>query len=655
MKWNTKLWKIWNIVCTSFMIGVAVCCCVVSGQVNLNQLYENGAVYEFFVGQGCYVDAPDGYMQFEEFDGEVSWRKVRFEISEWSGTTDVFTLYCVNEQEQVIYNADVLLQDGENEIVLPEDILPYSRLSFVSKDKSPYTMYMVNMAFYENSMGLPWRRGMAAGGVCAIFFAFVYGKLIWNRKRGISDWALSMIEKYDSVAMNILPKREMKHVSTIRIMALMLLYTIMLVMEAVGDYGNDGYNYLMIISAGIILLIARLSFHQGEKIAPPSFGKEMIPWVWMWLVACASDVIIYKNFHYTGWFMFLVMSLLFYAWKSMENPRELLEDIRKSLVIYYIPVVIFCVLFRPLMEGVRYPGVCINPITFGIYLSVTMLAYMSLLMEDLQNRFQKRDVGCIIACVSALYFTWESQSIGPLAVIALTGLFYVYHLLKIRVDLKRLSLAVVCALVLSLPTVGILKVAISTVPYVLKTQIVFDKDFYLSKESLEDVSADEFLTAILPESKVLAEGMEVTSEETGSRITNKLSHLTNIDYFTSGRTLYQRVHLRLINIWGHESSPFFYERTHQPHNGLVAMLYRYGIFMVAPYVLFLVVYILKTWRIMKTDEKDGLHWFLFTMTWSVLALTMYDNVEQPFRWISWVIFYVCFGYPATEKIKGGTE
>ena len=58
---------------------------------------------------------------------------------------------------------------------------------------------------------------------------------------------------------------------------------------------------------------------------------------------------------------------------------------------------------------------------------------------------------------------------------------------------------------------------------------------------------------------------------------------------------------------------------------------------------------------MKTDEKDGLHWFLFTMTWSVLALTMYDNVEQPFRWISWVIFYVCFGYPAAEKIKGGTE
>ena len=67
---------------------------------------------------------------------------------------------------------------------------------------------------------------------------------------------------------------------------------------------------------------------------------------------------------------------------------------------------------------------------------------------------------------------------------------------------------------------------------------------------------------------------------------------------------------------------------------------------------FFVTAVQKFWKKRESAEL----WFLFVISWCVGIMMMCDNVEQPFRWVCWVVYFVGMGYFFSERsIENGLE
>ena len=90
-----------------------------------------------------------------------------------------------------------------------------------------------------------------------------------------------------------------------------------------------------------------------------------------------------------------------------------------------------------------------------------------------------------------------------------------------------------------------------------------------------------------------------------------------------------------------------------PHNGYIAMMYRYGIFAAVPYVLMVLWnlwyacrYFRRHWR------RNGYAFFVLADMMSCFLLLLVENLELPFGWVCWYGMYIVMGvYFDDEKSR----
>lgn len=423
-----------------------------------------------------------------------------------------------------------------------------------------------------------------------------------------------------------------------------ILFTMFVVMIVVDDTAyynkNIGYNYLLMFCIIQLFLIA--IFMMEKPFNCLRWGSGMVLcWFVLCIMICLSDFVVHKRFQYTGYVMLLVMGLLFFAWGNMERPAEFVRDIICAVRMTFLPAYLFCMLFRPMISELRYSGICTNPIPFAIYLNIVILSFCASLLEKQQKREKRSFYGMfidIIAILAATYMEWKTQSI--FSIIVLVAIFSAFFIQGIWVDIHFRNKKFICILLmmvcLSYPVLAISDWGLHNICAKYGVQLIFKNDFYKNETEKYRLPGTQTVYA---------------SALFDSRVVDKLINFRNMDDLTSGRTQFYRLYIQKMNLWGHSDRATLFGNKSYAHNAILIIAYRYGVFAAIPYVMLMAFFLISAGRHLWRNSMSMEAWFLFAVSWSVGFTMMCDNLEQPFRWISWPVYYIGMGYFFTVNGK----
>lgn len=641
------------VICIVLFIGIlfstAGTAMIYSGSFNLNNFYDVGEVYDvleysrnsdgvnldYSGTDNLYTITENGAAKIFSLDQmQRNWRYIYMEISDISAVKLYVKLNYYDNSGNLIYQKPGEFKEGLN--LLDSDGAVYSMLSIQFFDQKGATFSIDKVQFRETiqtaSKGelLCWWLGLFAAFLLTALLIYK----IYNLQRKYIKWDwYRMVDGLQGLYLKIgriapIPFSEStgKNRGLIRSILFSVIFLYMQISYVTGRYeSNQYYRYQMLICSAILIIIA-LSCKEKKLVRLNWRNRLVGAWITLWIIAVISDLLVDKRYAYTGYQMIFVVGFLFFMWGNMEYREQLVWDFIRAIEWTFLINVVFCYLFRPATADVRYCGGYYNPNMFGIFLLFVLVALIGKLEWCIQENRAKRKrlflVGELAVAASLLWITQSTTEIGIAAIV--TGIYGLYHILFRR---HRQSVALVlCMFLVFAGSYGLSTWGIYNIPQKVDHEIHFEKDVYLAT-----VSEDIFTM------QVQAAGMEE------NRIITKLQS-TSLESFTSGRSAYWKGYLRKMNLWGHENKAYLWGDNRLPHNGMIAIMYRYGIIAGVPYAVMLIYNLSYGIRSCKREENHNCSCYLLLVTVSGILLILDENMEIPFAWLCWFSMYLMMGY-----------
>lgn len=643
-----------------FSASVATMC--ISEKFNLNKFYDVGDICEVLYSN-LLVSGTDWVYDANEWRSEISsenaafsfglmqpdceWKYMKVQLGNMNVPEVKWHFYFYNSAYEVTGEQEVILTDGENLYELDAGKFSFVNITAEGQTGTKFCLERVN--FYENEpvfeMGKYIAYMMLFLGIYFIV-VFLLWKIFSKKISGINVYApVCLLEdcyiEIGKVLHKIMPftfSMPENILSRIRTILWLCMFIFMTVIDDTSNYKKVGYNYLLIVCSFILLLLA--AFMMKKPLRRLYWKNKMVLcWFILWIMASVSDLFVYKDFHYTGYIMIFVIGFFAFVWGNMKHRTQVIWEMINAIRLSFLLACVFCVLFRPLIDGIRYSGINNNPIPFAIYLNMVIISFCASLLKRQKIKVKYyiwKEIVDIAAILAALYMEWRTQSTFSIILLPLVLLaFFVKSIhFDIRFKNRKFAGCLLLIVLLAFPVFLSVDWSLRNVAVKYGTQIIFDNDLF------KDVAQNYYLPGT---QVVYASGTEK------SRIAEKLGSSKNLDQLTSGRTQYYKVYLRNMNLLGHSGSAYFYGAKHQAHNALIMIAYRYGVFVVIPYFMLMVYFFASAVKALWKNQEKIAFWFLFVISWCVGIMMMCDNVEQPFRWICWVVYFVGMGYFFSER------
>lgn len=378
------------------------------------------------------------------------------------------------------------------------------------------------------------------------------------------------------------------------------------------------YKYCILFSCVIFLLLTLLSL-EGKDQKKVYTGRLANIWIVFWAMTCVSDFFAFKFYKFTGWVMLLVMGIFFYWWRQMEKPEKIWREAVNALRYLFYPMAVFCVLYRPKTGGVMYNGFCRNSHEFAVY---ALLMWALFILHLIWNMQKKASVffdgaGAVI-CFYYLLAAGDYYCI-ILALAYIAGMILFNRKKIIRRKIAMYFLAAMAAILLGTGMHALTRF----LPVLLKEQVVYEDE---RKETNKD-------------GEILRQ-LKMADQETYGDV--KKQNFKDI-------VLVWKAYGRKLNIQGNtEKSLSVWGGRENCRNGILEMMFRYGIFIFIPYVL-LMFYGAKSVVISLRKENVSFErQWEFVVVLGFILLNMLESVEIPFGSVPWVMFYLFLGYTALE-------
>lgn len=431
-----------------------------------------------------------------------------------------------------------------------------------------------------------------------------------------------------------------------RIAILLFLFLYMQIMSISNRYMNvNFFKYHMYVA--VIALIFLSIFSLEKPLCKLNWNNRFVKlWFTFWILAVISEFIVPKRYAYQGIIMIFVMAFFFFVWNNMENREEIVMNFQKALELWFWINVPLCYLFRPFEETMRYTGMSKNPNIWAMYLVFVLAAFLNEAESSFRTNNGKKKIRgiCSLAAVGmGLDFIIKTgSSSGLIPAVLIIGLWGIRQLWWLR-SFSRKWLKVCCL------TVGLFVVISGSRinDWGLKTIANHTGSSIGSEEEEEFGSLENFRCHPFTLKAEASDGLK------DNRVINKLFKSTSLEEFTTGRNLFWIGYLRETNLWGHEFAPLLWGAKRSAHNGVIAILYRYGILAVLPYIL-LIGYYMKYSLVYKRQSAKGtdISYFIKAISISVFILLMMENVEFPFYYHSWYAFYLVMGMYFGNEVLG---
>ncbi|MBO5372844.1 MAG: hypothetical protein J6A75_08995 [Lachnospiraceae bacterium] len=632
-------------ILTGFLFAFAFACMVISGTGSLEKFYGGGEVYDVrrnFLKQNWNTD-----MLYDEMEmawkvekdyaikhTEVSlgkWEYVYMSLARVNQESFDATIVCYDMNSNVVYSEPVNLKEGHNLLTIPG--AEYNRMDICVENQAGLTFDIEKLQFRKTP---PFFSMKPFVGMFFAFFAafmFVTGLLYGIFKKRIHkiSWYV-WIDRLQSIFVYVGNSGEIlaeKYSKQSRSRFRTILFTILILGMQVAyilRWNKKYFQYVALFFIIIMLLIALLCWEKPLKHLNWKNGL-VLSWSVVWILSIISDFILKKRYGCLGYCMLFGMGFVFFMWGNMKHREELLLNFFRGIEWNFLIITLYCYLFRPWLPGYRYSGYNTGPNGFAMYILFVLMAILAQMQFSVKNKsLLKNDILRVVALGMCVCFMWKTQSVTSLMLAVLVALIYSF---KAWINRKNIGiLGIVLYLGLFVVGFSVNDFGVYHVSRALNLEIKYDNDFYV-----DTVTDHPFM-------------INVKAAEPGNdnRILYKLRTSTSLDELTTGRTKYWKAYLRDMNLWGHKNNPYFYGKRQAAHNGILAMMHRYGIFTAVPYVLMLIynVYFACGYFIRHWKEKKYA-FFVFTSMLVTGGILMVENLETPFVLLSWYGLYFVMG------------
>lgn len=631
------------------------------GTFHLERFYDVGEVYDIprndLTQNGNDTMVYDAAIQAWRATGECAvktfvassgkWRYIDMPLSRVDGGSLDASILCYDPENVLLYQMETVLLEGQNLLSLPD--VKYSRFDIVLLNQEGVSFSIDRIQLREQPPSFSKSRFVLAfflllaafflvTGILSVCYQKAFGPLPWYTLAYLLQSGFLYVGRMGRLCVGGFSAKTKARVRSGLFCVLFLLVQAAFVL---GYYGsNDWYRYLALGYVLIIVVIALFCW-EGALSYQNWNNKLVASWLWLWILSMISDFMVEKKYPYTGYIMVFAFGFLFFMWGNMKRKEQMLADFLRGIRWSFWPNAAFCLLFRPYLPGYRYLGAAFRPGYFAMYLLFAWLAFLVDVDFSFKDKASlRKDLLDIFALGMCGLLLWRTQSISSMLPAALAALIVCFRLFRKRKRARFLGFA----LYLFVFAAGYAAngYGIYVVPRLVDAEIKFDNDFYQ-----ETVTEHPFLMTV-----------QAAEEGDENRIWHKIKTSASLEALTSGRTLYWKAYLREINLWGHKNNARFLGEARLPHNALIAIMYRYGIFAAAPYLLLLLYSCLYACSYFRKRWRNNKYAFFFLANLPCCGmLLLLENIDRPFSWIGWFCLYVPMGafFEGVEEETAGTQ
>ncbi len=383
---------------------------------------------------------------------------------------------------------------------------------------------------------------------------------------------------------------------------------------------GQAHRYYMLSLSLIFLMIAVLSWER--PLCYRNWKNPLcLAWIWLWLGTLLSDVFVVSDYKWHGIPMLLAGGILIFIWNNGKNPKKLIHEMLWALELDFGLAVVICMIFRTKKLAVRYNGIFPDAQQFSMYAAL-MLAVFLVEMGNLpgQKNLFKKSIWPVTGAVLSLFFLQRAGSrSGYAAAGVLLSIFIIWNIYHRKNWLSQWKILIACgckAGIIAVLCVCIVHVSTKFLPGTLGTEWNFEQEYLVSSLEPEQMAEFDMLEP------GLMEGVHSVKET---------------DY-----GMYWKNYIRRLGLTGSNQEMKLRREPIPSNNTYIQMMYRYGIFILIPFLVLQISLIGNGIQQIKKGTREELWVF---MTGAVLLCFCFvTDADVPAGHPLWFCYYIGMGY-----------
>lgn len=636
-QWKKKYLKLYIWLTFGILVSIAAGMMKTGGSVHIGEFFQQGKVYEFSPEtlrkstSSCYYDdytdafvilTESGRKTFPTIKVNQSWSYISMNIDAMNQpSAEIIFAYYDKEDHKLEQQLDTVV-NGENliPILYPEK---FQRLKIFIKNQPGLSFKIQSMQLKESDLGFSNSIFIKTFLiVLALYLAATLLFMGWKRL----DWYLpvellqySYILFGDYWGSRLAGKLSRHERNRLRTELFFFLFLYNMIFQTLGLYlKSSHYKYGILVNVLTLLLIGLFSWEKPLQYLKWN-GILPITWFLLWTGVCISDFVVNKSFRWVGVAFLIGGGFFFFLWNQMEQPKQMRNDMIRGLEWTFPVVLLYCMIFRLRIDGIFYNGFYGEHRDMALYSLIMWIVFLSEIFYYLiySKAKQKGKWLILYSCGSALsgYLLWQTHVRGCLMAggAALLLFFYMLFRQKRKYEKKRVIIAAGCCVAVVLT----FHFSTAKLPDLWNTNLIYPRERF----EINDLVVDK----------------EVWLTKADPEVVSHIRTVTEVH-----KKAIWKNYLRKLNLFGNTDRLIVYEKETMAYNGLIEMAYRYGIFILIPYVGMLLLCLYRAIR------EGGYLMLATVLSFDIVLLT--QNIEQPFAHPMWIVFYLGMGIWFTQPL-----
>lgn len=639
-------------LCAGIIFSLSVSAMWVSGKWNPDCFWDVGQVYDCWYPEkntdwkGTVVDEDGNFQITADIahhsvnvgNPECEWKYLLVDIENMSSENMVWNIK-LTDNGSVISEQDMVLYGGVNCFELEQVGVEGLIIGISGHNGNSFSIS--KMQLYERFPDYSLKTLAVRAAV--IFLLWMCAAiLIWKKAwRFPVNWyvPIDVLQRIYLTAWQKLHPQEWKLTEKKRSFIRRGCFLFMIVFANAADLAvgyTKAYRWTAIVTLICLWGMAFVSM-KGRPVNLNWRCRTVYGWFYFSALALVSELLITHRNGYVGGLLLAGFGFLYFVLANTGGWNCFVADIAAVVEFTFWGSTLFCILCRQYHAGYAYLGPCTNSAVYAMYLVVVLVTFLGKLERQYKEHagilgYMLTAVG-IGSCICLLNLTSSRTSVVAVAAVLL---WFLYHAGKnVRLAWRKKMIVVFCGLsVMCAAGVGTAYM-VAGVPKLLGTGIVFRSDAYEISGSGQQGASVAQAAQREPQIKYQIQKM-----------------WDKVDYASSARLTIWKDYVREMNLLGHEDRPIVRNRRENPHNGVIAAGYRYGITAVLPYCVMIAGVLGRSLKMGRRNDAGS--FLLPGYVMAIVIISMLDNVETPLRWLLWFLLYLLCGCVFPEKEKDFT-
>lgn len=612
--------------------GLAIC----SHSYSLTNTYKAGAVCDIreVNGSRYHINSKDEINYFWVISGEKtkSWGYLYIDLQDTSFREADFEMQGYNQGKAISAPISVKLKSGYNALKLNGASCDSIQMRALNPEKISFQIKFMEL----REQKLTFSMSQYLQYVAMLFSGFMILAILvitlFRWKKWYIDWYAPidfLQDVYISFGNHMLPlskkiKPKTKHI--LRITALVCWMFWIMFTYNIGKYLLSGwfkYNVLLFCIMMILIAISMLE----KPLQKRDWNMPLVHlWFWFSIAMCISEFFISKRFCMIGYVNLTVFGFYYLVWGNLEKKEAVLQEIVTVFKIAFLLSFLFTLLARPRNPGFGLTGHTWNPNIYGIFCGIVLLTFLASVRNRLLQRHCNKlrfAIDLVGAMVSLSFVLLAGSRAGILLVIPGLIFFLAEYISCLRKKVVGWGKGIL-GMIAACAAFGVIHIALAWGTIHLPiVQVVFSWDSDIPNETVKSM---------------IAVGMETPTFQ-------NIMFSETATHFLTGRNLYWAEYLRNINFLGHEYYPSMWGGARTPHNGILGIIYRYGILTAVPYILMFVnVCVIAFREYIRTRQEASMGFYFWICAIGISLCMLIENFERPFLATEWLWWYWCLGF-----------